>query len=59
MEPVFTPPILVPTGKATDPLAVAEIELSVPKYIVESDIYNDLVCISLNPRAKEPIFTFV
>jgi hypothetical protein len=51
--------MVLPPGKATEPFADAEIELCVPKYIVESETYNDLACNSLNPLSTEPILIFV
>ena len=47
-----------PSGKASEPLSLADKDADGPKNNVEEDTYNDLACISLNPLSVEPILIF-
>ena len=57
IKPVFTPPMVVPDGNASEPLSLADKDADGPKYKVDADKNNDLACISLNPLSTEPILT--
>jgi hypothetical protein len=58
IKPVFTPPIVVPDGNASEPLSLADKDADGPKYNVLDDIRNVLTYISLNPRSTDPMLTF-
>ena len=58
IKPVFTPPMVVPDGNASDPLSLADKDADGPKYKVLDDICNVLTYISLNPLSTEPILIF-
>jgi hypothetical protein len=55
IKPVFTPPIVVPDGNASEPLSLADKDADGPKYNVLDDICIVLTYILSNPLSTEPI----